>query len=72
MLFNTTKEFLLAGRAEKITPRCPGINDRLQRQSRQQFCCVFGTWRISERREISKEYTGGVEGYAIGSHGPKF
>src|SRR5580692_3987640 len=40
MLFNTTDEFLLAGRAEKIAAHCPGINDRLQWQSRKQFCRV--------------------------------
>ena len=36
-------EFFLAGRAQKIAPHRPGVNDRLQRQSRQQFGRVFGT-----------------------------
>jgi len=29
MLFNTTDEFLLSGRAEKVAAGCPGIDDRL-------------------------------------------
>jgi hypothetical protein len=72
MLFNTTHEFLLAGRTEKVTAHCPGINDRLQWQPRKQFRRVFGTGRISECREISKENAGSVEGHTIGSHGTQF
>jgi hypothetical protein len=43
MLFGTTHEFLLSGRAEKVTAHRPGVNNRLQWQSREQFRRVFWT-----------------------------
>lgn len=72
MLFDTTHEFLLSGRAEKVTAHRPGVNNRLQWQSREQFCRVFWTGRVGEGREIGKENAGRVEGHAIGGHGPQF
>lgn len=48
MLFNTTDEFLLSGRAEQVAAHCPGVNDRLQGQSRKQFGRVFWARRVSE------------------------
>ena len=68
----TTDEFLLSGRAEEVAAYGPGINDRLQWQSRKQCCRVVRTGRISEGRQISKEYAGRVQGYPIGGHGPQF
>ncbi len=52
MSLDTTHEFLLAGRAEKVTAHCSSVNNRLQWQSREQSRRVFRTGRVSECREM--------------------
>ena len=67
MLFDSGDELKLSGRTEQVAAYGPGIDDRLQRQSRQQVRRSLGARRISEPRKVSEEDAGGVEGHAIGA-----